>query len=289
MTTPPTIFISGWAHGAEVMRPLAAALGCAESARCLSPAELLAFETENGTRETAEDYRAGAAPVRAGPCSSVSVRDVALSPYAAALVARLRSSREPVTLVGWSTGGMIALEAALAAPEKVARLILLSATARFCATDGYACGLPAGNLRALTAGVARMPETALKGFFELAALPAVLDPEVAAEKVAVALGQGAEALKHGLAYLRECDLRAKLATGGNNPESLSHGGTAAHSNLTIPCLMIHGREDRVIPCGAAEFLAAALPDCRLVLLDGAGHDLPERHAARVAAAVENGR
>lgn len=231
----PTIFISGWAHGAEVMRPLASALGT-ESAVCVSPAEL-------GAEGAAAD---------------------GLSPYAAALASRLRTLPAPVTLAGWSTGGMIALETALAAPERVSRLVLLAATARFSAADGYACGLPAGNLRALAAGVARMPAAALKGFLELAAAPEALAPAELAGRLAAALAQGTESLKGGLAYLRDCDLRGRV------------GG------LRVPCLAVHGREDRVVSCGASEFLAAAIPGCCLVLLDGAGHDLPRRHAARVA-------
>jgi pimeloyl-[acyl-carrier protein] methyl ester esterase len=253
MTAGRTIFISGWAHDTAALRPLAAALGT-ESAEFTSPAELLA------------------------ECSTAE----GLSPYAAALAARLRNSQDPVALVGWSTGGMIALEAALALPEKVSRLVLVSAAARFCATDGYACGLPAGNLRALAAGVVRAPEAALKGFFELAAAPTVPTPDEAAAKVAAALAQGSETLKHGLAYLRDCDLRSKLAASG----SLSHWVTESASGLA--CTLIHGREDRVIPYGASEFLAAAIPVARLVLVDGAGHDLPLRSPQQVAAAIGSG-
>lgn len=300
MTTQPTIFISGWAHGAEAMRPLAAAMGVAqglqpagfaESATRLSPAELLADATGNLKLENGGERAAELVGVRVSPCESVAVRDASLSPYALALVARLRSAPAPVALVGWSTGGMIALEAALALPEKVSRLVLVSATARFCATDGYPCGLPAGNLRALAAGVARQPEAALKGFFELASAPEPLAADMVAAKVAVAMGQGAETLKHGLAYLRDCDLRESLRhcviASPTDYKQSTHDARRATGGFA--CLIIHGREDRVIPCGAAEFLAATIPGARLVLLDGAGHDLPERHAAVVAATVENSR
>lgn len=262
MATANAIFISGWAHDAAAMHPLASALGVAESATCLSLADLLAEEIRNSKLEI------GQSKIENSP-----------SPYAAALAARLRSSQKPVALCGWSTGGMVALEAAMAVPEKVSRLVLVSATARFCATDGYACGLPGGNLRALTAGAARAPEAALKGFFELAAAPATLTPEEAAAKVAAALMQGADTLKHGLNYLRDCDLRSKLTV----PEALSHWVTESASRFS--CVLVHGREDRVVPCGASEFLATVLPGVRLALVDGAGHDLPLRSPQQVVAAV----
>lgn len=254
MATANAIFVSGWAHDAAAMHPLASALGVAESATCLSLADLLAEEIRNSKLEI------GQSKIENSP-----------SPYAAALAARLRSSQKPVALCGWSTGGMVALEAAMAVPEKVSRLVLVSATARFCATDGYACGLPGGNLRALTAGAARAPEAALKGFFELAAAPATLTPEEAAAKVAAAMMQGADTLKHGLNYLRDCDLRQKLEIG--------------NWKLGARCVLVHGREDRVVPCGASEFLATVLPGVRLALVDGAGHDLPLRSPQQVVAAV----
>jgi 3-oxoadipate enol-lactonase len=47
------------------------------------------------------------------------------------------------------------------------------------------------------------------------------------------------------------------------------------AGLTMPLLMVQGKEDRVTPAAInAELLAAALPHARLVLLAGCGH-VPE--------------
>ena len=51
------------------------------------------------------------------------------------------------------------------------------------------------------------------------------------------------------------------------------------SGLTMPLLMIQGEEDRVTPTAAnAELLARAVPDAKLLMLEGCGH-LPEVEAA----------
>ncbi|MFA5203455.1 MAG: alpha/beta fold hydrolase [Lentisphaeria bacterium] len=238
--------MTGWAHAAAVMEPLAARLGGVTA--CWAPAGLLA---------EAEQLQGEMVPAAGGP----------LSPYAAALAARLRQQPGPVVLAGWSLGGLIVLETALAVPECVAGLVLLAATARFCAAEDYPQGMPAANLRALAAGVARAPEAALRGFFSLAARPGNVPEEVLAGKVAAALAQGTAALRHGLDHLRTCDLRSRLA------------------GLAVPVHIIHGRADAVIPAAAADYLAQAIPGARLSWLEGAGHALPETHAGEIAGVI----
>jgi pimeloyl-ACP methyl ester carboxylesterase len=59
------------------------------------------------------------------------------------------------------------------------------------------------------------------------------------------------------------------------------GGAPLGAGLTMPLLMIQGVDDRVTPVAAnAARLAAAVPQARLVMLDGCGHlpevEMPER-------------
>ena len=41
--------------------------------------------------------------------------------------------------------------------------------------------------------------------------------------------------------------------------------------IEVPTLVVHGREDRVVPVANAEILAERIPRARLRLLEGAGH------------------
>jgi pimeloyl-ACP methyl ester carboxylesterase len=41
--------------------------------------------------------------------------------------------------------------------------------------------------------------------------------------------------------------------------------------MEAPTLVVHGREDRVVPAANAEILAERIPDAGLRILDGAGH------------------
>ncbi len=41
--------------------------------------------------------------------------------------------------------------------------------------------------------------------------------------------------------------------------------------ITMPTLILHGRDDRILPLASSEWLATQLPNCHLEIIDGAGH------------------
>jgi pimeloyl-ACP methyl ester carboxylesterase len=62
-----------------------------------------------------------------------------------------------------------------------------------------------------------------------------------------------------------------------------HGGRLAE--VTVPALVLHGEQDPVVRPSAARATAAAIPDARLVLLPGVGHDLPRALWPHIAGEV----
>jgi len=174
----------------------------------------------------------------------------------------------PTILVGWSAGGIAVLAGIAGGMRNVAGVVLLSATARFCAGEGYACGVPSANLRAMIVGLRRRPADVLRRFFADSAFPASLDESLIDHKTQYACNKiGLDKLHHGLVYLRDTDLRERLG------------------KMTMPMLVIHGKHDRIIPMASAEFLAERLGDARLVSLNEVGHAIPEQAPDRTACAV----
>jgi pimeloyl-ACP methyl ester carboxylesterase len=50
--------------------------------------------------------------------------------------------------------------------------------------------------------------------------------------------------------------------------------TAALASVRVPTTVIHGTEDRLVMASGGRATAAAIPDARLVEIEGMAHDLP---------------
>ena len=72
-------------------------------------------------------------------------------------------------------------------------------------------------------------------------------------------------------YMRQ--LAAVIASGDR---------VAALRRIRVPTLVIHGDEDRLVPPAASEHIARLVPNSRLEIIEGMGHDLPEPLWPRLA-------
>jgi len=152
-------------------------------------------------------------------------------------------------IVGWSMGGMLAMEHL---PVSCKKLILLSSTAKFCASENYPCGISGKALRHMIIQLKRNPDAALKEFYKNASSPH-------RSRICENSSHSAEELLEGLNYLFATDLREKVPT------------------LGIPTLLLHGKEDIIIPPSASEWLHSQLPASSLNLFEKEGHALPASH------------
>ena len=59
------------------------------------------------------------------------------------------------------------------------------------------------------------------------------------------------------------------------------------SEITTPALILHGAEDQSIDVGQSRVLAGWLPNARLSLLEGVGHELPEKRLPEILTEVLN--
>jgi len=164
--------------------------------------------------------------------------------------------------VGWSLGGLLALEVARRAPERVARLILLAATPRFVAPSDQACGMAADTLEQFMAGLAQEQALTLQRFLALQTVGAEGGREVRTwlgRALAESPPAAEAALRAGLAVLRDTDLSASL-----------HG-------LGLPVHVLLGDRDRIVPPCVAEIYRQVLPHAEIHIQAGAGH-APFLHA-----------
>ena len=254
---PPLVLLHGWAMSPAVWAPLRALLG---DRPVLAPAL---------------PGHAGAVPAR-----HAAPEDL-LAAWSDALLARLP---QQATLVGWSLGALLALDIAARHPMRVARLVLISSTARFVADvpDTAAVtqpatawpGLAAETVAAFCNGFAQSPQATLRRFLALQCLGEATR-KVLADQLESCLapehrgGTGEHAgLRAGLELLACADLRPVLA------------------QVRQLCLLIHGEHDALMPVAAARMLAQALPDAQLAHLPAGGHALPLSHAADCARLIE---
>jgi pimeloyl-[acyl-carrier protein] methyl ester esterase len=161
-------------------------------------------------------------------------------------------------IVGWSLGGMLAVEALACSTARVAGLIVVGSTPRFCSSPDFPYGVAEARVRALRSGLRRDPGRTLARFYQDCAAPeAPLAAEPSWEPPESAL------LRRGLDYLLQRDLRSAL------------------SRVAAPCAVVHGAEDRVVPKAAGAWLAEALK-APWTLVEGVGHDLPLRRPELLA-------
>jgi pimeloyl-[acyl-carrier protein] methyl ester esterase len=163
---------------------------------------------------------------------------------------------ERPTLLGWSLGGMLALEIARRWPQKVAALALVATTPRFVATPGWDHGMSPEVLDGFARSLAEDHRRTVQNFLSLQ----VRGDEHATSTLRRLRREleahgppKLDALAAGLAVLRETDLRGSLAA------------------IDAPALVISGEYDRLTPPGAGAALASALCTAGFVSIPGSGH------------------
>ncbi len=183
---------------------------------------------------------APAAPAASAPAAQLGALDSLLQPLLATLP-------KNSTLVGWSLGGQLALRAAMLAPERVARLVLIATTPRLLRADDWPHGVDVALLAGMRARVHEDSQAMVDEFLELQlrgsrnAAPLLHFLRTALPMHGAAL---APALLSGLEVLTHTDLRPLL------------------SQVHQPALVVGGQYDRITHPRAAEALAHSLSNAR---------------------------
>jgi len=174
----------------------------------------------------------------------------------AALARAFADEPEPLAMMGWSLGGVIALHWTLAQPGRIRKLALVATSPRFVADDAWPHAMAPQTLARFGDELRLAWKLTLQRFLSLQL-------------------QGSDAGRATLASLRH----QLFARGGPDPAALEAAlGTLARADLradvgriAVPTLVVAGERDTLAPPAAAAWLAQALPAAELLRVPGAGH------------------
>jgi len=163
---------------------------------------------------------------------------------------------QPCILIGWSLGGMLAMQLAHRWRGKLAGLVLVSSTPCFRVKPDWEPGCSGEQFHAFEQALERDPDKLLGQFFTLMLHGDTVSRgrfnAIAKEAVDRKHPPLTEALRSGLKLLDTLDLRAQLV------------------DISIPTLVVHGTHDQVAPVEAGRYLAGHIPGARLHIM-ACGH------------------
>ncbi len=158
-------------------------------------------------------------------------------------------------LVGWSLGGLRAIDLAVSAGARVKAVVLVAASPCFVQRADWSEAMPATQLQEFARRLQRDRVDCLKRFMALQSLGDANAAAVRAGLKAVITDAmpGSDVLAQGLAQLASRDLRRELAT------------------LDCPVQVILGERDRLIPVTQAQGLEALGQGIHITIMPGAAH------------------
>lgn len=177
---------------------------------------------------------------------------------------------EKAHLVGISLGGMVAQEFALSYPEH---------------TQSLVCMMSSGNI--VDSTTPSIPKKTVADLIKISLKYETIKSEANTIKLHIAartILKGTARCTINVRQVAEQVLFNIRNRKGYNPQASKLQQTATHmsgsrleklSRISIPTLVIHGRNDPLIPAEHSIKLARTIPHANLRILDDMGHDLPD--------------
>jgi pimeloyl-[acyl-carrier protein] methyl ester esterase len=226
---PPLVLLHGWAMHGGLFAPILPAL--------------------------AERHRVSVVDLP-GHGHSAPVMPYTLDAIVAAIATQFDETDEPVTILGWSFGGAIAMRWVLLHPEQVARLLLVCATPRFTANDNWPHAMAPATLVKFADELTVAYRLTLQRFLSLQ----VQGSDEGRATLAALRGQlfargepSRTTLAAALRVVAETDLRDDVRS------------------ITAPTLIVTGERDALVPKSAGAWLARNMPCATHVDIPGAAH------------------
>jgi pimeloyl-[acyl-carrier protein] methyl ester esterase len=163
---------------------------------------------------------------------------------------------EQGNVVGWSLGGMVAMQMALRHPTKIKKLILVGSVARFVSDDDWRYAVSPEIFQNFSVSLNKDLQGTLQRFIALQVMGSD-ESRIILRKLKALMNSKAApqpaALQGGLKILQDVDLRDQLP------------------QLKQPTLMIFGKRDTLSRPQTAKQMLPLLPNATLEIIGGAGH------------------
>ena len=179
---------------------------------------------------------------------------------------------EQCGVVGVSMGGMIAQELAALAPQRVRSLALIMTSSGARRLAG-----PTASARRALLSRPRDPHDVESRIDHAVAIWRVIGSPgypVADASLRERVGRGVRRSYSPQGVMRQ--LVAVAASGDR---------TTLLRNLAVPTLVLHGRDDPLVPVACGADLAGKIAGAQLEIIEGMGHDLPPGLIARIADSI----
>jgi pimeloyl-[acyl-carrier protein] methyl ester esterase len=187
-----------------------------------------------------------------------------------AIAAHVAAHTPPALWLGWSLGGLVALQAALQCPDAVRGLVMLCSSPRFVRSADWPQGMDGRVFLGFADELAKDYRQTIDRFLQLEAQGSdhMRDEIRLLREQVFAHGEPSpQRLREGLLLLRDTDLRAELP------------------NLSAPSLWIAGRRDRLVSPPSMQVSAARVRDANYLRIEHGGHAPFLTHADDVADAI----
>lgn len=188
---------------------------------------------------------------------------------AAAIDGVLEVAPAKAVWLGWSLGGLLALELAARHPQRVQALLMMAATPCFVQRGDWAVAMPADVFRQFRAAVDADATIALAHFLALQCKGSVtMKDDLRFLKALVQETEmpATQSLLAGLDWLQQTDARQRLAS------------------LKVPAGFLLGQNDALLPSALADALPRA---CHCTVMAGAAHLPFVSHAVQSVAVLKD--
>lgn len=163
---------------------------------------------------------------------------------------------QPTALLGWSLGGMIAMQFAATHPDHVSKLILVASTPQFVRTNDWPHAMDPQVLDVFAKHLTQDFQGTVQQFLALQAHGSEDERTTLRQLRKLAFSRNApdpRALQAGLSILGQSNIRPLL------------------TKVTCPALLIYGQHDRMVPQAVGTDLLDLMPQATLHVINRAGH------------------